>query len=174
MESHKNELKLISVHEHELEELAVMASKIWNDHYTSIIGKEQIDYMLGKFYLRAALQQQIQEGQRFEFIVLDEYKIGFIASTLKENCECFINKFYLQTDRQTSNLGTRTFELLKAKTRMDKCSRITYRLTVNRQNFKAINFYFKNGFKIESIADFDIGHGYFMNDFIMVHHSDIL
>jgi ribosomal protein S18 acetylase RimI-like enzyme len=42
------------------------------------------------------------------------------------------------------------------------------RLQVNRQNYKAINFYFRNGFIIESIADFDIGDGYFMNDFIML------
>jgi ribosomal protein S18 acetylase RimI-like enzyme len=41
------------------------------------------------------------------------------------------------------------------------------RLQVNRQNVVAINFYFKAGFVIEKSADFDIGDGYFMNDFIM-------
>jgi hypothetical protein len=41
-------------------------------------------------------------------------------------------------------------------------------LTVNRKNYKAINFYFKNGFTIKEIADFDIGNGFFMNDFIMI------
>ena len=40
-------------------------------------------------------------------------------------------------------------------------------LTVNRQNYKAINFYFKHGFKIKSVDDFDIGNGFFMNDFVM-------
>jgi RimJ/RimL family protein N-acetyltransferase len=43
----------------------------------------------------------------------------------------------------------------------------TFRLTVNRKNFKSINFYFKLGFKIESVEDFDIGNNYFMNDFVM-------
>ena len=43
----------------------------------------------------------------------------------------------------------------------------TYTLTVNRQNYKSINFYFKNGFIINEIADFDIGNGYVMNDFVM-------
>lgn len=172
MDRPKNELKLISIQDNELEELALMASQIWNDHYTSIIGKEQIEYMLGKFYSRPALHQQIQEGQRFQFITLDERKIGFIATSQKENCECFIHKFYIRTDIQSSNIGSRTFGLLKAQTRTDKCPQVTFRLTVNRQNFKAVNFYFKNGFKIESVADFDIGHGYFMNDFIMVHKPD--
>jgi ribosomal protein S18 acetylase RimI-like enzyme len=41
-------------------------------------------------------------------------------------------------------------------------------LSVNRQNFKSINFYFKNGFKIKSVEDFDIGNDYEMNDFVMV------
>jgi ribosomal protein S18 acetylase RimI-like enzyme len=44
----------------------------------------------------------------------------------------------------------------------------TIRLTVNRQNYKSINFYFKNGFKIERVEDFDIGSGFWMNDFIMI------
>jgi len=42
------------------------------------------------------------------------------------------------------------------------------RLQVNRKNYKAINFYFKNGFTIESVGDFDIGGGYYMNDFVMI------
>jgi ribosomal protein S18 acetylase RimI-like enzyme len=43
----------------------------------------------------------------------------------------------------------------------------TLELTVNRQNYKAINFYFKSGFVIKEVADFDIGEGYWMNDFVM-------
>ena len=45
----------------------------------------------------------------------------------------------------------------------------TMRLTVNRSNFKSINFYFKLGFIIEEVKDFDIGNNYFMNDFIMIY-----
>jgi hypothetical protein len=34
-------------------------------------------------------------------------------------------------------------------------------------NYKAINFYFKNGFVIESLLDLNIGEGFQMNDFVM-------
>ena len=44
----------------------------------------------------------------------------------------------------------------------------TIRLTVNRKNHIAINYYFKNGFMIEEVKDFDIGDGYEMNDFVML------
>ena len=42
------------------------------------------------------------------------------------------------------------------------------RLHVNRQNFKAVNFYFKNNFVIEGVKDTSIGHDYYMNDFVMI------
>jgi ribosomal protein S18 acetylase RimI-like enzyme len=39
-------------------------------------------------------------------------------------------------------------------------------LQVNRHN-KARSFYKKIGFAVMEEADFDIGNGYFMNDFVM-------
>jgi ribosomal protein S18 acetylase RimI-like enzyme len=60
-------------------------------------------------------------------------------------------------------IGTEILEELKKIIQPKKI-----RLTVNRNNFKSINFYFKNGFRIDSVAQFDIGEGYIMDDFIMV------
>ena len=42
----------------------------------------------------------------------------------------------------------------------------TLLLQVNRHN-KAKQFYDKLGFKVLKMADFDIGRGYFMNDYVM-------
>jgi len=42
----------------------------------------------------------------------------------------------------------------------------TLQLQVNRNNI-AVNFYKKHGFKIIAEEDFDIGNGYFMNDYVM-------
>jgi ribosomal protein S18 acetylase RimI-like enzyme len=39
-------------------------------------------------------------------------------------------------------------------------------LQVNRNN-PAVHFYQKQGMEIVETADFDIGNGFFMNDFIM-------
>ena len=75
----------------------------------------------------------------------------------------FIQKFYLDQTLAGKGSGTEAHnELVKL------LQPSLMRLTVNRQNFKSINFYFKNGFKIESVADFDIGNGYVMDDFVMV------
>jgi ribosomal protein S18 acetylase RimI-like enzyme len=42
----------------------------------------------------------------------------------------------------------------------------TIELQVNRHN-KAKDFYTKIGFTIKEEKDFDIGNGYFMNDYVM-------
>ena len=69
---------------------------------------------------------------------------------------------------QGKSVGSKCLNLLEvAINQNSKSSFNCFKLTVNRQNFKSINFYFKNGFTIESVADFDIGNGYVMNDFIM-------
>ena len=77
----------------------------------------------------------------------------------------FIHKLYLEIDKQRKGMGSEVFRQLLAL--MSNLEAV--RLQVNRQNMKAINFYFKMGFVIEQVADFDIGDGYFMNDFVMVY-----
>ena len=78
-----------------------------------------------------------------------------------------MNKLYIDTRQQRSGIGQAIWqELMIMITDLR-----TMRLQVNRQNYKAINFYFKLGFVIERVADFDIGDGYFMNDFVMIYQS---
>ena len=142
-----------------------LAKAIWHKHYVPIVGIEQVNYMLAKLYHHAALLQQTHEGQQFYLIVNNEEEIGFVSISDKGNQDFFLHKFYILQKNQNTGLGTQVFkkvfeELYKPK---------TVRLTVNRQNYKSINFYFKLGFKIEKVADFDIGDGYFMNDFVMVY-----
>lgn len=142
-----------------------LAYKIWWEHYPSIIGDEQVKYMLGKMYSEEALTQQINQGPQQFFLIHQGSNIeGFLSFEIQNEHQGFINKFYISSETRRSGLGKQAFDAL-----CGIYSTINeIRLQVNRQNYKAINFYFKMGFVIESIADFDIGDGYFMNDFIMV------
>jgi diamine N-acetyltransferase len=81
-----------------------------------------------------------------------------------EKDEYFLHKFYVEVDEQGKGFGTKLFEHIVKELKDAR----SIRLTVNRKNYKAINFYFKNGFVIDEVADFDIGKGYFMNDFVML------
>lgn len=146
--------------------IAQLANTIWHQHYTSIIGTDQINYMLKMMYSDDSLSEQMtQKGHQFYLISDGQTNIGFISVSKMENAthSYFLHKYYLLQELAGKGSGTEAFNQLLKILHPEEI-----RLTVNRQNFKSINFYFKNGFKIEQVADFDIGNGYVMNDFVMV------
>jgi ribosomal protein S18 acetylase RimI-like enzyme len=148
----------------------MMADRIWKSYYVQIITMEQIEYMLNEFYSYDSMIQQMEEGQEFYLIEEENEELGFISISKKGNRNWFIHKFYIDVDKHSKNIGSRAFQsILDLIETRDGKGETSIRLTVNRNNFQSINFYFKNGFKIEKVEDFDIGNGYYMNDFIMMY-----
>src|SRR5690606_5076748 len=118
-------------------------------HYPSIIGDKQVEYMLELIYSPAALQQQMEEGQLFKLILENEELLGFLSVSNWGEGRYFLHKFYLDNEKRGRGLGKIVFEHL-----LDHYPDLReLRLTVNRQNFKSINFYFKIGFTIEKCVD---------------------
>ncbi len=155
-------IELIKANIQDIPIIYSLALKIWNHHYVPIVGQEQVDYMLAKIYSTEGItEQMIIKKHQFYLLVLAEKPVGFISVSGEENM--FIHKFYIDQDIQGRGYGAKVFSQL--------CSLYpsvqSFTLTVNRSNYKSINFYFKLGFKIDHVDDFDIGHGYYMNDFIM-------
>lgn len=162
-------MNLIPATTRDIPEIYRLAHKIWYHHYVPIVGKEQIDYMIEKIYSQSSLTEQMHDKKHlFYLIETDHEKIGFIAISGAE--EKFIHKFYIDQDIQGKGIGSSVFEEIKKLFPATK----SFELTVNRQNYKSINFYFKLGFKIDHVADFDIGHGYWMNDFVMKYQTNNL
>lgn len=159
-------IQLIKARTEDIPLIAKLANTIWHEHYTSIIGTDQINYMLEMMYSYDSLTEQMtQKGHVFYLIQENSNCIGFISVSKMENAihSYFIHKYYLLQELAGKGAGTEAFILLLKLLNPEELH-----LTVNRQNFKSINFYFKNGFKIEQVVDFDIGNGYVMNDFVMV------
>lgn len=147
----------------ELATVAQLAVQIWNAHYVPIIGQQQVDYMLNRMYSPQSLLEQRNAKNHIFYLVEDAGAVqGFISVHRETGDDWFLNKFYILPQHAAKGLGTRAFEALKEKLRPKKIT-----LTVNRQNYKSINFYFKNQFRISRVADFDIGGGFVMNDFVM-------
>jgi GNAT superfamily N-acetyltransferase len=150
--------------EKDLETIANLAKVIWNDHYVPFIGQQQVDYMLAKIYNHQSLVEQLNVKKHvFYLIKNDDEDLGFLSISTENNTDYFLHKFYIDQQKSNTGIGTETFNLLIKTIRPKSLT-----LTVNRRNFKSINFYFKNGFKIDRVEDFDIGDGYQMNDFVMV------
>jgi diamine N-acetyltransferase len=162
-----HEVRLIEATAHDAGTIAKLAAHIWQQHYPQIIGQKQVDYMLALLYSEAALLKQMQEGQKFYLIALGELNAGYIAVSQKEQGHFFLHKFYIDPSLQARGLGKTVFALVTAY--FPDLTQWT--LTVNRKNYKSINFYFRLGFVIDAVADFDIGEGYFMEDFVMVWKS---
>lgn len=145
--------------------IRALAHEIWHAHYVPIVGAGQVEYMLGEMYSPHSLRQQmVESGHRFYLMKQDERAIGYVSIASDNDADYFINKLYLQVTEQGRGIGTECLRMLEQRLQPIE----SIRLTVNRENYKAINFYFKNGFVIERVADVDIGGGYQMNDFVMV------
>ena len=74
-------------------------------------------------------------------------------------------KFYVDLNHRAKGFGQKVLNEIEKFYLAKGMNEI--KLVVNRENFKSINFYFKNGFKIEDLWQKDIGEGYFMTDFLM-------
>lgn len=120
--------------------------------------------MLERGYSDQALTKQMNDGHHFLILSVNDKAVGFLSYSHQGENRYFLHKFYIDHRQHRKGLGRELFRyLLELLTDLKEI-----RLTVNRQNFKAINFYFRNGFIIEEVMDFDIGSGYFMNDFVML------
>lgn len=140
-----------------------LADKIWHEHYPDVISAEQIDFMLRTRYAPVLLVEKMRQGEQFYIAYNGNTAVAYGSIELiGENY--FLHKFYVDVAAHRTGIGSAFFAYLQLQMAPGK----PIKLQVNRQNYKAINFYFKKGFIIESTGDFDIGGGYFMNDFIMV------
>lgn len=156
-------LKLTTAGAEDTNALVSMAEKIWRVHYPPIIGSEQVEYMLRNMHSSDKVLAQMNDGQIFSFIMDGNDRIGYTSWSYQNARELFISKFYVDPAKQGKGIGRKVFaEIVESHPEIR-----TITLTVNRKNYKSINFYFRLGFVIEEVKDFDIGNGYYMNDFVM-------
>lgn len=138
---------------------------IWPQTYSSIISKEQIEYMLEMMYNPATLQKQIEEdGCTFIIVHDDAEPVAFASYVEAEPAIWKLNKIYILSSQQGKGTGRFIISYIADEIKAKGAKAL--QLQVNRDN-KAKDFYEKLGFKIIKIADFDIGNGYFMNDYVM-------
>ena len=154
-----------------------VAECTWPSTYGAIISQAQIDFMLDWMYSNDALAQQMNTGAEFYIAsikkindqweevgfcsVSPEKEEGAITTTYK------LNKLYVLPTAQGSGAG---------KALLDKAIEVaklagapSMFLQVNKLN-SAYTFYLKKGFIKEADFKFDIGNGFFMDDYVMRLH----
>lgn len=138
--------------------------KVWPQTYASILSPAQIEYMLEMMYSETSLKQQMDSGCRFIIVFDENDPLGFASFQHTGENTYNLHKIYVLTSQQGK--GTGKFLLEYVIDEIKKQGAIALQLQVNRYN-KAKDFYERLGFTVIKEADFDIGNGYFMNDYVM-------
>ncbi|MBZ0189319.1 MAG: GNAT family N-acetyltransferase, partial [Candidatus Obscuribacterales bacterium] len=144
--------------------VAGLAEEIWTEHYTPIIGRDQVEYMLEKFQSEDAVCMQIRNGYRY-FLISEEGRfIGYFAVEPRGR-ELFLSKIYLRADLRRKGHGRKAIRFLETLAREGGFEKIA--LTVNKNNKGSIAAYEKIGFRNLGPLLQDIGGGFVMDDYRM-------
>lgn len=161
-----------------LEDRALIRSiseRTWPNTYGHIISQEQIDFMLDWMYSDTSLEEQIKKGHQFYIANLNGTDIGFCSvsedqeehdnSAKQTQQKAFkLNKLYVLPTAHGTGSGkallNKAIEVAKAE------GAASIFLQVNKHN-NAYTFYLKNDFVKEAEFKFDIGNGFFMDDYVM-------
>tara|TARA_R100001143_G_C3356681_1_gene132842 strand:- start:2623 stop:3117 length:495 start_codon:yes stop_codon:yes gene_type:complete len=148
----------------EIEQVALLAEKIWTEHFTPIIGKPQVEYMLDKFQSTSSITTQLSEGYEYYLISSAGEFVGYTG--LKNEADrLMISKLYALDSARGTGIGKKLLEFIESKA--FSCQANVIWLTVNKNNTEVISWYKRRGFSIVDSVKADIGDGYFMDDYIM-------
>lgn len=149
-----------------------MAQVVFRQTYRSILSPEQMEFMMDWMYSLENLTAQMNGGHRF-FIAEDDIGLHGYVSVRPDGSDAdgtpvfHLEKIYVMPEAQGSGLGKALFETAVAAVRgAVNNTPARLELNVNRNN-PAVGFYKKLGMTILRQGDFPIGHGFYMNDYIM-------
>ncbi len=157
-----------------------VSERTWPSTYGHIISQEQIDFMLNWMYSDESLAEQIAKGHQFYIASLDGVEIGFCSvsnegvdkdetALVKEqkasNTNAHkLNKLYVLPSAHGTGTGKALLNKAIAVAKEEGSASLF--LQVNKHN-NAYTFYLKNGFTKEKEFKFDIGNGFYMDDYVM-------
>lgn len=159
-------MKIIQANKSQLPIIAELAYAIWPVAYGEILSKEQLAYMLDKFYSLEALTEQL-EKRNHVFLLIEENErfVGFASYESNiENHKTKIHKIYVLPETQGKGFGVQLVNEIEKRVKSFKNDVLF--LNVNRFN-KAQEFYKRLGFKIAYEEDIAIGNDYLMEDYVM-------
>lgn len=167
MDDELPELRFAPLESKDIPSIITLAQRIWRAHYPGIISTEQIEYMLADRYTPENLQKLIDTPNGHFCVAWEEQTpVGFLYMTEEPDQTTFIQQLYIDPECHGQGIGHHLIQSVFAF-----AAPHPVRLYVARTNFQAVNFYFRQGFTIESLIDTPLGGGYHLNDYIMVAHS---
>ena len=95
-------------------QIETLAEEIWREHFTPIIGKEQVSYMLNKFLTHTVMENAVKQDAYAFYQMKDEEDVFGFISVHPEKEMMFLRRFLLPQSRCISPCKCRYNLLLKA------------------------------------------------------------
>ncbi len=148
--------------------ISALAREIWYAHYSAIISRAQIEYMLAQRYDPEIIRAELARGDAWwDKLLVDGRMTGFASCFLTGNAgEMKLDKLYVHHAHQRKGYGGMLLDRVLGIARAYGCT--TLILAVNKHNHTAIAAYRKYGFRIAESVVKDIGGGFVMDDYLMV------
>ena len=159
------ELEILKVRT--LEEIQVtcdIAYEIWHEHFTPIIGIDQVEYMINEFQSFNAIKDQIDSGYEYYLFNYKGEVVGY-TGIKKEDLSLFLSKLYIKKEYRGNKIAKNAMKFMVELCETMSLDKIW--LTVNKNNDNTIAAYEKIGFIKARMQKTDIGNGFFMDDYIM-------
>ena len=150
----------------ELVRVRRVADVIWPETFKDILSPEQIRYMMQMMYAPEVMSRELAEGYSFNIVLADGRDAGYLVySAYGEDGAAKLHKVYLLQEFHHQGIGQKMLEYACKCCRERGFSSVL--LAVNKQNLPAQKAYFRHGFVMEKAVKCDIGHGFFMDDYLM-------
>ncbi len=148
----------------DIKAIADLGAIVWSEHYTPILGREQVDYMVEKFQSEKAITEAVENGGYIYYGAYDGSRLAaYCGICPEEDGTVFLSKLY--ADKEYRGKGVSRLFLENIIKTFPDTKRIY--LTVNKNNDSSIAVYEHIGFKKVREEKTDIGNGFFMDDDIM-------
>ena len=149
----------------QIEMVVQLANIIWTEHYTPIIGKDQVAYMLSTFHSYNTISTEIKNENIHYYLILKGNKpVGYVGIRLEQK-NLFLSKIYVLAEERGFGLGRQAIIFIKELAVSKGLHKII--LTVNKYNSDSIEAYKKMEFQVTGNVCSDIGEGYVMDDYQM-------
>ena len=150
----------------ELVRVRKIADVIWPETFKDILSPEQIRYMMQMMYAPEVMSRELAEGYSFNIVLADGRDAGYVVySAYGDDGTAKLHKVYLLKDFHRQGIGQKMLEYVCRRCRERGFSSVL--LAVNKQNLSAQKAYLRHGFIMEKAVKCDIGHGFFMDDYLM-------
>ena len=144
--------------------VASLAREIWTEHYTPLIGADQVEYMLEHFQSAQRIAADIARGYLYWLAAEGGTPVGYCGAEPQPEA-LFMSKIYVLASHRGRGLARRFVGIGEQVCRRAGLGKMG--LTVNKHNADSIRAYERLGFAIVGAQVADIGGGFVMDDYIM-------